>query len=77
MLALPSISGSSGGYNRNVPNKNVNRRQLSQTEYEEKIAKNLCCYCDQKYSIGHKCAGQMYYLEVLPDELSVVDKFID
>jgi hypothetical protein len=41
------------------------RRQLSQKELEEKRAKNQCFYCDQRYTPGHKCSGQMYSLEVL------------
>lgn len=38
---------------------------------------HLCFYCDQKYSIGHKCAGQLYSLEVLNDELSEVEELDD
>ncbi|PWA89970.1 hypothetical protein CTI12_AA060100 [Artemisia annua] len=41
------------------------RRQLSQKELEEKRAKNQCFYCDQRYTPGHKCNGQVYSLEVL------------
>lgn len=26
-------------------------------------------YCDPKYTIGHKCGGQLYSLEVLPDTM--------
>ncbi|GJV55960.1 retrotransposon-related protein [Tanacetum coccineum] len=43
----------------------TNRKQLTQKEYQEKRAHNLCFYCDQKYTPGHKCSGQMYSLEVL------------
>ncbi|XP_071738959.1 uncharacterized protein [Rutidosis leptorrhynchoides] len=42
-----------------------NRRQLTQKEIEEKRAKHLCFYCDEKYVPGHKCSGQLYSLEVL------------
>ncbi|GKD50173.1 reverse transcriptase, partial [Tanacetum coccineum] len=43
------------------------RKQLTQKELEEKRAKNQCFYCDQKYTLGHKCSGQVYSLEVLGD----------
>ncbi|GJW52952.1 putative mitochondrial protein [Tanacetum coccineum] len=43
------------------------KRQLSQKEFHERRAKNLCFYCDQKYVPGHKCSGQMFALEVLVD----------
>nr|GEX89973.1 hypothetical protein [Tanacetum cinerariifolium] len=42
----------------------VPRKQLSQKEFAEKRAKNLCFYCDQKYVPGHKCRGEMYALEI-------------
>ncbi|GKA82667.1 hypothetical protein Tco_0789415 [Tanacetum coccineum] len=38
---------------------------LTQKEYEEKRAKNLCFYCDKKFVPGHKCPSKMYSLEVL------------
>ena len=41
---------------------------MTQKEYEEKRSKNLCFYCDQKYTPGHKCSGQLFSLEVLGDE---------
>nr|GEY20097.1 hypothetical protein [Tanacetum cinerariifolium] len=44
------------------------RKILSQKEMEEKRAKNLCFYCDQRYVPGHKCTGQVYLLEVFLDE---------
>ncbi|GJV14755.1 reverse transcriptase [Tanacetum coccineum] len=43
------------------------RRRLTQKELEEKRAKNQCFYCDQKYTPGHKCIGQVYLLEVIAD----------
>ncbi|GJU01292.1 RNA-directed DNA polymerase like protein [Tanacetum coccineum] len=56
----------------NTPvNNSVNapvRKQLSQKEYQEKKAQNLCFYCDQKYAPGHKCAGQIFSLVLVPDE---------
>ncbi|GKE61665.1 hypothetical protein Tco_1512032, partial [Tanacetum coccineum] len=47
-------------------NNHVPRKQLSQKEFAEKRAKNLCFYCDQKYMPGHKCGGHMYALEISP-----------
>ena len=49
---------------RNIPP----RKQLTQKELEEKRAKNLCFYCDQKYSLGHKCPSQKFSLEVVVDK---------
>ncbi|GKB76933.1 reverse transcriptase, partial [Tanacetum coccineum] len=43
------------------------KRQLSQKEFQERRAKNLCFYCDQKYVPRHKCSGQMFAWEVLVD----------
>ncbi|GJX34501.1 gypsy/ty3 retroelement polyprotein [Tanacetum coccineum] len=56
ILALPSTSQTVG--------LNRPRKQLTQQEMAEKRAKQLCFYCDQRYSPGHKCSGQMYCLEV-------------
>ena len=44
------------------------RKQLTQKELDEKRAKNLCFYCDQKYSLGHKCPSQKFSLEVVVDK---------
>ncbi|GJZ31235.1 reverse transcriptase [Tanacetum coccineum] len=49
-------------------NTETPRRQLSRKEYEEKRAKNLCFYCDQKYTLGHKCIGQVFFIELLTEE---------
>lgn len=48
--------------------------------FEERRAKNQCFYCDQKFFRGHKCSGQMYSLEVLPNEEEVfydTEEFVD
>ncbi|GKA77245.1 putative mitochondrial protein [Tanacetum coccineum] len=68
LLSLPNIP------NNNVspkPNTTVggNNRKLTQKEYAEKRAQNLCFYCDQKYVPRHKCSGQLYSLVVLPEEV--------
>ncbi|GKC75618.1 reverse transcriptase [Tanacetum coccineum] len=41
------------------------RMWLSKKEMEEKRARQLCFYCDQKYAPGHKCSGQLFSLEVV------------
>ncbi|GJU21667.1 reverse transcriptase [Tanacetum coccineum] len=43
------------------------RKQLTHKELEEKRAKNLCFYYDQKYVFGHKCLSHMFSLEVVVD----------
>ena len=44
------------------------KRVLSNKELEEKRANNLCFYCDGRYFPGHKCASQVYGLEVVDTE---------
>ncbi|GJX25127.1 retrotransposable element Tf2 [Tanacetum coccineum] len=44
------------------------RKQLTQKELEEKRAKNQCFYCDQRYTPGYKCSGQVFSFEVLGDD---------
>nr|GEV00618.1 putative mitochondrial protein [Tanacetum cinerariifolium] len=53
------------------------RKQLTQKELEEKRAKGLCLYCDRKYTPGHKCSGQLYFLEVSMDENEQVEEVSD
>ncbi|GKE34709.1 reverse transcriptase, partial [Tanacetum coccineum] len=48
-----------------MPNRPFKR--LSKKEMEEKRAKQLCFYCDQKYVPGHKCSGQLFSLEVIDE----------
>ncbi|GKA88394.1 gypsy/ty3 retroelement polyprotein [Tanacetum coccineum] len=53
------------------PNNLMNapvRKQLTQKEYQEKRAQNLCFYYDQEYTYGHKCSGQLHSLVVLANE---------
>ncbi|GKB17084.1 putative mitochondrial protein [Tanacetum coccineum] len=45
----------------------VQNKRLSQKEYAEKRANNLCFYCDQNYVLGHKCSGQLYSLVLMPE----------
>nr|GEU34054.1 hypothetical protein [Tanacetum cinerariifolium] len=61
-LALPSTT--------QTMRTNRPRKPLIRQEMEEKMAKHMCFHCDQRYSPGHKCSGQMYYLEIFAcDEL--------
>ncbi|GJZ53780.1 hypothetical protein Tco_0608665 [Tanacetum coccineum] len=67
LLALPAPNTSW----KLKPNTLVNapvRKQLSQKEYQEKRAQNLCFYCDQNYTPWHKCSEQLYSLVILPNE---------
>ncbi|GJT17849.1 reverse transcriptase [Tanacetum coccineum] len=61
-LALPAPTQTNNGTRlTNSPFK----KQLTQKELEEKRAKNQCFCCDQRYSPGYKCNGQVYSLEVI------------
>ncbi|GKC32439.1 hypothetical protein Tco_1039733, partial [Tanacetum coccineum] len=60
--------------NTTVPNKPFKR--LTQQELEEKRAKHLCFYCDQKYMPGHKCNGQVFSLEVIGTDLDEDDELL-
>nr|GEU35335.1 hypothetical protein [Tanacetum cinerariifolium] len=44
------------------------RKHMTQKEYQEKRAQNLCFYCDQKYTPGHKCSGKLFSIVLLADE---------
>ncbi|PWA54357.1 hypothetical protein CTI12_AA397460 [Artemisia annua] len=41
------------------------KRQLSQKKFEDRRARDMCFYCDEKYVPGHKCKGQVFSLEVV------------
>lgn len=46
---------------------NSNRRTLTAAEFNDKRAKGLCFWCDEKFEPGHNCKGkrpQFYHLEV-------------
>nr|GEV82965.1 hypothetical protein [Tanacetum cinerariifolium] len=49
------------------PNTAPIRKQLTHKELEEKRAKNICFYYDQRYVPGHKFLSQMFSLEVVAD----------
>ena len=51
--------------------QNSSRRTLSTAEFNEKRAKGLCFWCDDKFEAGHKCRGkrpQLYHLEMEESE---------
>ncbi|GJX28483.1 reverse transcriptase [Tanacetum coccineum] len=65
---------------KSKPNTPVNapaRKQLTQKEYQEKRAQNLCFYCDKKYTPGHKCAGQLFSLVLVPDDKDCFEDCVD
>ena len=39
-------------------------RSFTTQELDERRAKSLCFYCDEKYILGHKCKAQMYKIEL-------------
>ncbi|PKA64689.1 putative mitochondrial protein [Apostasia shenzhenica] len=46
------------------------RRILSNTAFDEKRAKGLCFWCNEKYSIGHQCKKrQLYQITLIENEL--------
>nr|GEV07765.1 hypothetical protein [Tanacetum cinerariifolium] len=65
LLPLPSANSISNP-NPTTALKSPVRKYLTQKEYEEIRAKNLCFYCDKKFVPGHKCKGQLFALVVLP-----------
>ncbi|GJZ16700.1 hypothetical protein Tco_0552823 [Tanacetum coccineum] len=61
----------------NTPVTTPMRKQLSQKDYQEKRAHNLCFYCDQKYLLGHKCVGQLFSLVLVPNEEDYFEDCLD
>lgn len=60
---------------QNRPPNNNFRNQMTQKDFDDKRAKNMCFFCDQPYSSTHrdKCPGRMYLLEVIPSEEDKID----
>nr|GEZ82824.1 hypothetical protein [Tanacetum cinerariifolium] len=58
-------------------NTTPQRKWLTYKEIGKKRAKGLCFYCDQKYMPGHKCSGQMFVLEVSPDEREHIEDSLE
>ncbi|XP_070036260.1 uncharacterized protein [Nicotiana tomentosiformis] len=65
---LPTPSQGNAG-----TSKGFNRRSLSLDEMNEKRAKGLCYFCNEKYVVGHKCKNlkQIYLLELEESEEGV------
>uniref|UniRef100_A0A2C9VZP5 Retrotransposon gag domain-containing protein n=1 Tax=Manihot esculenta TaxID=3983 RepID=A0A2C9VZP5_MANES len=58
-------SNSQGNSKRYNQNQKTTRPFLTSKEMDEKGAKNLCYWCDEKYSPGHKCKKrQLYVLQI-------------
>lgn len=52
-------------------NANENRR-LTQTEYQERRARNQCFFCDEIFKPGHNCRkGQVMVMEVVQEEIDM------
>ncbi|KAM5551624.1 hypothetical protein ABKV19_026461 [Rosa sericea] len=50
-------------------NTNTGGRRLSQAEYQDRRARNLCFFCDETYKPGHNCRkGQIMLMEVVQEE---------
>jgi len=66
-----STSVSSTGSSTSKPFKpRTVGRTLSSKKIEERRAKNLCFFCEEKYFPGHKFLAQVYRLKILEEELS-------
>ncbi|KAF3665038.1 hypothetical protein FXO37_11210 [Capsicum annuum] len=52
---------------------NGNGRRLTAAEMDEKRAKGLCFFCDEKYVLGHKCNTNrhIYMVDILEDEMLI------
>jgi len=44
-------------------------RPLTARAVDDRRARSLCFYCDEKYTPGHKCTAQVYKLELSPQEV--------
>ncbi|GJR01060.1 putative mitochondrial protein [Tanacetum coccineum] len=67
-VTTPVKSNSIGQSSRYVTRNRVHKpHRLTQKELEDKRTKGQCFYCDQKYTPGHKCSGQLHSIEVICD----------
>ncbi|GJS13677.1 retrotransposable element Tf2 [Tanacetum coccineum] len=77
LLPLPAPN-SSWRTKLNTPTSAPIRKQMTQKEYQEKRAQNLCFYCDQKYTPWHKCNGQLFSIVLLADkELDYEEEYME
>ncbi|GKB17145.1 gypsy/ty3 retroelement polyprotein [Tanacetum coccineum] len=67
----PNTSKNVNIWGKTTPAQNTNIilnrpfKRLTQQELDEKTAKHLCFFCDQKYMLGHKYSGQVFSLETI------------
>nr|GFA28851.1 hypothetical protein [Tanacetum cinerariifolium] len=65
-VTTPVKSNSVGQSSRYVTRNGVHKPyRLTQRELEDKRAKGQCFYCEKNYAPGHKCSGQLHYIEVI------------
>ncbi|GJZ09110.1 putative mitochondrial protein [Tanacetum coccineum] len=80
LLSVPAPNKNLEVLSKHSANTPVNapaRKQLTQKEYQERRAQNLCFYCDKKYTPGHKCAGQLFSLVLVPDDEDCFEDCVD
>lgn len=56
---------------------NFTRKTLTPAEFDDRRARGLCYFCDDKFTPGHKCKGkrpQFYHLELEMDEEDVEEE---
>nr|CAD1832891.1 unnamed protein product [Ananas comosus var. bracteatus] len=71
MLKNPSQQGLLGA----GPMATKPARNISNTEFEERRAKGLCFWCEEKYAPGHQCKKkQLYKIELVEEEDPVETK---
>lgn len=71
----PKNTNNTTNSQRPTPNQSLNRRTLTTTEFNDRRAKGLCFWCEEKFEPGHVCKGkrpQLYHVEVeeLPEDVS-------
>ncbi|KAK9928000.1 hypothetical protein M0R45_025158 [Rubus argutus] len=67
--SLPTHSTPRSGPLSSFSSSSNNRRQLSQAEYHDRRAKNLCFFCDEQYKPGHNCRkGHAFLIETIQTE---------
>lgn len=64
----PTYSGQGSGQGSVGSKPRKTGRALTTKDIEERRAKNLCFYCDEKYEPGYKCKAQIYRLELMEEE---------
>lgn len=59
----PFFPASSKGSQASVNNRGRNWKTLSNKEMEEKKAKGICFWCDERYTPNHKCSRKVFNME--------------